>query len=147
MSDPQQPHGLQPTRLLCSRDSPGKSTRVGCHTLLQGIFLTQRSNLCLLHLPVLTHGFFATSATWETPVTVSLNSKFFHILQLSGKFFPNFIYFIYIYIYIYPDCSLFILISFSSSDLLLLTYRDSLVAQMVENLHEMQETQVQFLVQ
>ena len=26
-----QPHGLQPTRLLCSWDSPGKDTGVGCH--------------------------------------------------------------------------------------------------------------------
>ena len=26
------------------RDSPGKNTRVGCHALLQGIFLTQGSN-------------------------------------------------------------------------------------------------------
>ena len=31
------------------RDSPGKNTRVGCHALLQGIFLTQGSNPCLLH--------------------------------------------------------------------------------------------------
>ena len=33
-------------------DSPGKNTGVGCHALLQGIFLTQGSNphlLCLLH--------------------------------------------------------------------------------------------------
>ena len=29
---------------------PGKNTGVGCHFLLQGIFLTQRSNLHLLHL-------------------------------------------------------------------------------------------------
>ena len=29
-------------------DSPGKSTRVSCHSLLQGIFLTQGSNLGLL---------------------------------------------------------------------------------------------------
>ena len=28
-------HGLQPTRLLCQWDSPGKSTGVGCHCLLQ----------------------------------------------------------------------------------------------------------------
>ena len=28
---------------------PGKSTGVGCHFLLQGIFLAQGSNLCLLH--------------------------------------------------------------------------------------------------
>ena len=33
-------------------DSPGKKTGVGCHALLQGIFLTRGSNpglLCLLH--------------------------------------------------------------------------------------------------
>ena len=29
------PHGLQPTRLLCPWDSPGKNTGVGCHVLLQ----------------------------------------------------------------------------------------------------------------
>ena len=34
-------HGLQPARLLCSWDSSGKKTRVGSHSLLQGIFLTQ----------------------------------------------------------------------------------------------------------
>ena len=34
MSDSQWPHGLQPTRLLCPWDFPGKSTRVGCHCLL-----------------------------------------------------------------------------------------------------------------
>ena len=31
-------------------DSPGKNTEVGCHFLLQGIFLTQGSNPCLLCL-------------------------------------------------------------------------------------------------
>ena len=31
----QQPHGLQPTRLLRPWDFPGKSTGVGCHRLLQ----------------------------------------------------------------------------------------------------------------
>ena len=35
VSDPQQPHGLQPTRLLHPWDFPGKSTGVGCHCLLQ----------------------------------------------------------------------------------------------------------------
>ena len=42
------PHGLQPARLPCPWDFPGKNTRVGCHFLLQGIFLTQGSNPCLL---------------------------------------------------------------------------------------------------
>ena len=44
------PHGLQPTRLLCPWDSPGKNTGVGCHALLQGIFPTQGWNLRLLCL-------------------------------------------------------------------------------------------------
>ena len=38
------PHGLQPTRLLCPWDFPGKSTGVGCHFLLQEIFPTQGLN-------------------------------------------------------------------------------------------------------
>jgi len=32
---------LQPTRLLCPWDCPGKNTGVGCHFLLHGIFPTQ----------------------------------------------------------------------------------------------------------
>ena len=35
MSDSLQPHGLQPTRLLCPWDFLGKSTGVGCHCLLR----------------------------------------------------------------------------------------------------------------
>ena len=38
MSDPQRPHGLQPTRLLHPWDLPGKSTGVGCHCLLWILF-------------------------------------------------------------------------------------------------------------
>ena len=40
MPDSLQPHGLQPISLLCPWDFPGKDTRMGCHFLLQGIFLT-----------------------------------------------------------------------------------------------------------
>ena len=36
-----QPHELQPTRLLCPWDFPGKNTGAGCHFLLQGIVPTQ----------------------------------------------------------------------------------------------------------
>ena len=43
------PHGLQPVRLLCSRDSPGRNTGVGSHSLRQWIFPIQGSNSCLLH--------------------------------------------------------------------------------------------------
>ena len=48
-------------------DSPGKNTRVGCHSLLQGMFPAQGSNLRLLWLLhcrwILYHW-----ATWEAPV-------------------------------------------------------------------------------
>ena len=36
MSDSLQTYGLKPTRLPCPWASPGKSTGVGCHALLQG---------------------------------------------------------------------------------------------------------------
>ena len=42
-----QHHGQESARLLCLWNSLGKNTRVGSHFLLQGIFLTQGSNLCL----------------------------------------------------------------------------------------------------
>ena len=35
-----QPHGLQPTRLLCSWDFPGKDIGIGCHFLLTQISCT-----------------------------------------------------------------------------------------------------------
>ena len=38
---------------------------MGCHALLQGIFLTQGSNPCLLHLPALVGRFFTTSNIWK----------------------------------------------------------------------------------
>ena len=34
-----QPHGLQPTKLLCPWDYPSKNTGIGCHILLQGILI------------------------------------------------------------------------------------------------------------
>ena len=49
VSDSLHPHRLEPTRLLCPWDSPGKNTGVGCHSLLQEIFPTEGSNLGLPH--------------------------------------------------------------------------------------------------
>ena len=49
-SDSLRPHGLQPSRLLCPWMFPGKNTGVGCHFLLQGVFLNQGLNPCLWHL-------------------------------------------------------------------------------------------------
>ena len=54
-----------------SMDSPGKSTGVGCHAPLQGIFLTQGSNpclVCLLHCrQILYH-----CTTWEAWFSVTI---------------------------------------------------------------------------
>ena len=49
------PMDCNPPRLLWSWNFPGKNARVGYHSLLQGIFLTQGLNphlLCLLHCRV-----------------------------------------------------------------------------------------------
>ena len=68
---------MQPVRLLCPWDSPGKNAGVGCHALLQGIFPTQGSDphlLRLLHwqvvsLPLMPPGksssFVAVSKTYK----------------------------------------------------------------------------------
>jgi len=47
----------------CGQDFPGKNTGVGCHFLLQGIFLTQELSLS----PVSADGFFTTELTREAP--------------------------------------------------------------------------------
>ena len=82
MSNSVRPHGLQIARLLCPWDSPGKKTGVGCHALLQGIFLTQESNLCLLHIPALAGRFFTTSTTWEAPLFCLVCIKSTYVVQL-----------------------------------------------------------------
>ena len=48
------PHGLWPARLLCPWNFLGKNIGVGCHFLVQGIFLTQGRVclLCFLHCQV-----------------------------------------------------------------------------------------------
>ena len=48
MPDSQRPHGLQPTRLLCPWDFPGKSTGVGCRYLQ-----TNNTSLFLMSVTVL----------------------------------------------------------------------------------------------
>ena len=47
MSESLRPYGQQTARLLCPQDFTG-NTRMGCCAFLQGIFLTQGSNLLLL---------------------------------------------------------------------------------------------------
>ena len=68
-------------RLLCPWDSPGKNTGMGCHFLLQGIFLTQGSNPHL-RSPALADGFFIASTIWEAPL------KHIHVSILFQILFP-----------------------------------------------------------
>ena len=49
MRDSLRTYGLQPARLFCPWNSPSMNTGLGCHSLLQGIILTQGSNPGLLH--------------------------------------------------------------------------------------------------
>ena len=53
--DSLQPPGLQPARLPCPWDFPAKNTAEGGHSLLQGVFLTQGSNLGLQEKAMATH--------------------------------------------------------------------------------------------
>ena len=45
VSDSLRPHGLQPIRLLCPWDSPGKNNGVGCHFLLQCMKVKSQSEV------------------------------------------------------------------------------------------------------
>ena len=75
------PHGLQPARLLCPWHSPSKNTGVGCLFLLQGVFLIQGLNPCLLHWQ---ESFFFFPLTAEPPGKPSLN---FTGCKLHRRFF------------------------------------------------------------
>ena len=66
VSDFWRPHGLQPTRLLCPWNFPGKNIGVGCHALLQGNFLTQGLNLGLLHLRQILYRLSHDNSTYDT---------------------------------------------------------------------------------
>ena len=77
--------------VLWSWISSGKCTGVGSYSLLQGIFLTQGSNMCLLHLLVLAGRFFTIWATMEAPWKPILKGN------LSGNKFGKSI-FIYLFI-------------------------------------------------
>ena len=87
-----------PTRLLCPRDSPGKDTGVGCHFLLQGIFLP-RDQTHLSVSPALAGGSFTTNATWEALQNLQLRFQkylFSHdIIQFKKFLFINLLFFGY----------------------------------------------------
>ena len=73
---------------LCPWNFPGKNTGVGCHLLLQGTFLTQGLNPCLLHwqvdyrqiftteLPGMPHLLWYICQNWETKADTLALTKF-----------------------------------------------------------------------
>ena len=99
VSNSSPPHGLQHTRHLCPRNSPGKNTVLNCHFLLQGIFPTQGSNPGLLHCRQILHCLshqgshrisysktFLTTTLWNFPTGKSMSLGSFHspsLIQLS----------------------------------------------------------------
>ena len=61
-------------------DSPGKKTAVDCHVLLQGIFPTQRLNLCFLHCRQILYHCTAWEALIDIKMIKILHIIFFFIL-------------------------------------------------------------------
>ena len=88
-------HGLQPARLLCSWNSPGKNTGVGSHSLLHGIFPTQGSNLGLPHcrqiLYQLSHQESPISRICDIKVHFISDSQLLHLslLKYSSDILKN----------------------------------------------------------
>ena len=94
MSDSVWPHRRQPTRLPCPWDSPGKSTGVGCHFLLQCMKVKSESEvaqLCLTLSDPMDCGppgssvrgvFQARGLEW---VPLAMHLIFLYLLQLSQE--------------------------------------------------------------
>ena len=83
-------------RLLCSCDSPGKNTGVGCHFLFQGIFSTQGSK-SVSDVSCIGRWILYQCTTWEAhctfvgqykniPLTISKSGSFLHYLHIFSKY-------------------------------------------------------------
>ena len=70
VSNSQRPHGLQPTRLLCPWDFPGKSTGVGCHCLLLLMILVTPKTISPAQSSLLSFKFIYLTAYWTSPLNV-----------------------------------------------------------------------------
>ena len=80
MSDSLRPHGLQSTTVLRPWDFPGKGTGVGCHFLLQRIFLTRGSNPGLLHCRQMLYHLSHQGSPY-----VSITSHYSMLINISGS--------------------------------------------------------------
>ena len=75
VSDTLQPHGLQPTRLLCPWDFPDKSTGVGCHCLLR-INITDAPKWVGTTVSLNQQGYLGyPGEIWEEPYSQELDEK------------------------------------------------------------------------
>ena len=83
MSYSLQPHGLLPTRLLCPWNFQGKNTGMGCHFLLQGVFLTQGSNQSLAS-PTSAGKFFTTVLPGKPQCSINILSNEEKIIKLQA---------------------------------------------------------------
>ena len=85
VADSVRPRGLWPARLLHPWDSPGKTTGVGFHSPLQGIFPTQGLNmrlLCLLHWQAASLSLVPPGKpTWSRKCTPGYFSNWFRNLR------------------------------------------------------------------
>ena len=70
-----------PARLLCPWDSLGKNTGVGCHALLQGIFLTQGLSLHLLRWQVNSLPPWKPGAALISYSALCMYPRLFHLRQ------------------------------------------------------------------
>ena len=62
-------------------ESPGKNTGVGCHALLQGIFLTQESN----QASCMAGGFVTSWAIWETQIYFHLSNNMWNCVCFTDE--------------------------------------------------------------
>ena len=97
MIDSLRPHELQSTRPLCPWDSPGKNTWMSCHSLLQGIFLTQVSNPGLL---CCRQTLYRLSYEGTSPTSLDLTQMhFFFIAEWHSIMYMHHNFFIYLSVY------------------------------------------------
>ena len=76
-------------QLLHPWDFPGKNTGAGCHLLLQGIFLTQVSNLCLFCLLHYKAGSLTTAPPGKPQLGDILASSWLRPGLLLSKYPPK----------------------------------------------------------
>ena len=79
------PCGLWPARLLCPWDFPGQNTGVGCHFLLQRIFLAQGSNPGLPHSRQTIYHLSYQGRPVSFPLTIDVYQIMFCTLKVKVK--------------------------------------------------------------